>query len=77
MTRRLEHWRCDVCRERGRVPSTRSAGALLQRVLAQHFERSSDCPLAARQPLVDIGHDGAGWVLGRPQSTGPPADNPA
>jgi len=77
MPPRLEHWRCDVCRERGSVPSSRSAAVLLQRILIQHYERSAECDLAPRPPTVAIGHDGGGWVLHRPQSTGPAADKPA
>ena len=68
MTPRLEHWRCDVCRERGSVPRARSAAVLLQRILAQHYELSPECDLAPRPPTVAVGHDRGAWVLHRPQS---------
>ena len=73
MTPRFQHWRCELCRERGMVAYARSAALLLDRILMQHFERSPGCDLAPVQPTVGIRHDGHAWVLDRPQPPALPA----
>jgi len=77
MTRRLEHWRCDVCRERGSVVPPRSGTAFLLRLLADHRARSPVCELVPESVPISIVGGCPGWVLRRPQSTGPAADKPA
>lgn len=71
MKPRLEHWRCERCRERGSVKAGGSASTFLLRVFAQHFERSPDCELAPNPVPIAVKHDGHAWVLRKPEA---PAD---